>query len=342
MSISRKIQELDETLPWVEKYRPYSLDDVISHFDIINTLKKFITNKSFPHLLLYGPPGTGKTSVIMACARELYKEKTSLMVMEINASEDRGIEVVRNKITQFVSSKSMFYKDDDNFFKLVILDEADAMTADAQASLRKVIENNTKNARFCLICNFYQKINIALKSRCISFRFSPLKPRDIKEKLDSIIKKEKINITNEAIKTIIKVSSGDMRKVLNILQASHMAYDTITDNDVINIIGHITKTDLEVIIENLFNPVKTFKSAFDTINKIKVDNGYSVNDILYELSDYILDSILNNSHEEISSDKFCKILKHIRLIEYNLTSCSNDSIQLSSLIGVFKLSLFDS
>ena len=148
-------------LPWVEKYRPSVLQELISHEDIIRTIRKFISEEKLPHLLFYGPPGTGKTSTILACAKELYSPKEfNSMVLELNASDDRGINVVRNQILSFASTRTIF----NSGYKLVILDEADAMTNDAQNALRRIIEKYTDNVRFCLICNYLSKIIPALQS----------------------------------------------------------------------------------------------------------------------------------------------------------------------------------
>ena len=164
-------------LPWVEKYRPKRLEDLISHEDILKTIKRFMDENRLPHLLLYGPPGTGKTSTILACARQLYKGKEfNSMVLELNASDDRGIGVVRNQIMNFASTRTIFSKG----FKLIILDEADAMTKDAQNALRRVMEKFTENVRFCLICNYLTKIIPAIQSRCTRFRFGPLTTTQMK------------------------------------------------------------------------------------------------------------------------------------------------------------------
>ena len=153
-------------LPWVEKYRPNALQELISHEDIIGTIRKFISEEKLPHLLFYGPPGTGKTSTILACAKEIYSPKEfNSMVLELNASDDRGIGVVRGQILSFASTRTIF----NSGYKLVILDEADAMTNDAQNALRRIIEKFTDNVRFCLICNYLSKIIPALQSRYISF-----------------------------------------------------------------------------------------------------------------------------------------------------------------------------
>lgn len=176
-----------ESWPWVEKYRPSSLDDLIAHQEIISTLNRLINAQKLPHLLFYGPPGTGKTSMIIAIARRLYGKNYGSMVLELNASDDRGIDVVRNQIKEFAGTKKLFSQG----VKLIILDEADSMTNDAQFSLRRVIEKYTKNARFCLICNYVSKIIPALQSRCTRFRFAPLDESQVSGRVKHIAELEK-------------------------------------------------------------------------------------------------------------------------------------------------------
>ncbi|CAM9682196.1 unnamed protein product [Rangifer tarandus platyrhynchus] len=191
-------------LPWVEKYRPQTLDDLISHQDILSTIQKFISEDRLPHLLLYGPPGTGKTSTILACAKQLYKDKEfGSMVLELNASDDRGIDIVRGPILSFASTRTIFKKG----FKLVILDEADAMTQDAQNALRRVIEKFTENTRFCLICNYLSKIIPALQSRCTRFRFGPLTPELMVPRLEHVVEEEKVDISEDGMKALITLSN---------------------------------------------------------------------------------------------------------------------------------------
>ncbi len=148
--------------PWSEKYRPSKINDVIYHKRIINILEKYIITGRLPHLLFYGPPGTGKTSSIVAFAKQYYGNDFDTMTMILNASEERGIETVRNRIKQFVMTRGFMDEETTPKFKLVILDEIDAMTDDAQAILRKIIENYVKNVRFCFICNYLKKINPAI------------------------------------------------------------------------------------------------------------------------------------------------------------------------------------
>jgi len=320
------------TLPWVEKFRPKSLNDVISHSIIISALKNFIKKKQFPHIILRGPPGTGKTSAIMACARELYGNNYSMMVLDINASEERGIEVVRNKISDFISTKPIFLEKNDSVFKMVILDEADAMTADAQAMLVSVIEKFTINVRFCLICNYIKKISPAIQSRCTIFKFSPLKHDDIKLKLNGVAKDLNIKLTNDGIETIIKISRGDMRKVLNILQATSMAYDVVNSKNVTTCIGYPTPQDM-TLIYNLLTK-STYNKCYNDLYNMITKNGYSLLDIVTEITTIIMAEFMD---KKISQEKISSLLLQLRELEMNLTLCPNDAIQLTSLVGLFIL-----
>lgn len=182
-----------------------------------------------PHLLLYGPPGTGKTTTILALARRIYGSKNMRqMVLELNASDDRGIDVVREQIKTFASTKQIFSvaaptakENSLGAFKLIILDEADAMTATAQMALRRIMEKYTSNTRFCIIANYTHKLSPALLSRCTRFRFSPLKEADIRSLVDKVIEAENVRIQPEAIQSLVRLSKGDMRRALNVLQACH-------------------------------------------------------------------------------------------------------------------------
>jgi len=334
-----KEDKIIKTLPWIEKYRPDNLDDIIFHQDIINTLKNFINNKCLPHLLFYGPPGSGKTSTITSCANKLYGEYSKFMVLELNASDDRGIEVVRTKIKQFATSKSVFYNDPNNdnknIFKLVILDETDAMTDDAQANLRKVVEEYTQNTRFCLICNYIQKIIPALQSRCTRFRFSPLPNNMIKKKIKQIVVKESIKSSNKGIDTVTKRSNGDLRKALNILQATYMTYHLINEKNVNLCIGYPDDKTIEYILSSLYND--KFNIAYHNIKNIIKNNGLSLNDVIQELHDNLINRILSDDFtDKLNIHNICFILDNLRDIEFNQSVNSIDDIQISAFIGVFK------
>lgn len=315
-------------LPWIEKYRPQTLNSISSHENIIHALKKFVENKSLPHLLFYGPPGTGKTSTIVACAKDLYKSYYPFMVLEFNASDERGVDVVRDKIKTFVSSQNFFCKG----FKLVILDETDAMTYDAQKILRQVIEKYSPNARFCLICNYVSKIIHALQSRCTKFRFSPLSNDQMYEKIVEIVDDEGINATSNGIKAIIKQSYGDMRKALNILQSTFMTFTKITENTVYQTINCYKKKDIEQIF--MWISKLSFYECYEKIDELKYENGLSLKNLLLDVADYLVEYDMDSKSKMMLFDKLAEI-------EYNETGTSNDKIQLGALISIFKLVNFN-
>lgn len=201
------------------------------HQDILATINKFIDANRLPHLLLYGPPGTGKTSTILALARRIYGAKNvRQMVLELNASDDRGIDVVREQIKTFASMRQIFSAGGSSTgaagagaasYKLIVLDEADAMTNAAQMALRRIMEKYTANTRFCIIANYAHKLSPALLSRCTRFRFSPLKEGDIRQLVDKVVDEEDVNIDPAAVDALVRLSKGDMRRALNVLQACH-------------------------------------------------------------------------------------------------------------------------
>ncbi|XP_014774067.2 replication factor C subunit 5 [Octopus bimaculoides] len=269
-------------LPWIEKYRPQNLEELISHNDIINTIKKFVNEDRLPHLLFYGPPGTGKTSTILAVAKQIYSPKEfNSMVLELNASDDRGIGIVRENILSFASTRTIFKSG----FKLVILDEADAMTRDAQNALRRVIEKFTENTRFCIICNYLSKIIPALQSRCTRFRFAPLSTDQMMPRLEYVIKQEGVNVTQDGMKAIVTLACGDMRRSLNMLQSASMAFDKVTEDNVYLCVGHPLRKDIENIVQWLLN--SSFTEAYKNILQLKVAKGLALQDILTEVHVYV-------------------------------------------------------
>lgn len=231
----------------VEKYRPASLADVSGHQDILATINKFVESNRLPHLLFYGPPGTGKTSTILALARRIYgPDNMRQMVLELNASDDRGIDVVREQIKTFASTKQIFTmgtsaarKSGIAAFKLIILDEADAMTSTAQMALRRIMEKYTANTRFCIIANYSHKLSPALLSRCTRFRFSPLKEADIRQLVDKVIAEEHVKIASDAVDALVMLAKGDMRRALNVLQACHASSGFLASTAAV---GHVQLT----------------------------------------------------------------------------------------------------
>ena len=371
-NISTNIKELDIQsdrlidLPWVEKYRPDKIINIIAHEQILNTLSTLMEKNNFPHVIFYGPPGTGKTTTILACAKHMYGESFTNMVLELNGSDDRGINVVREQIKEFSQSEifsNEVFNVNKKKHKLVVLDEADSMTYDAQFALRRVIETYTNTTRFCLICNYSTKIIPSLQSRCITFRFSPIPILDHIKHIEKIVKLEKINTNAEVINEIIKLSDGDMRKSLNILQSLHMtcghtslsnfskgreckAFSNFSE-------GHQDKEldsdfstsfiDLDSLYKNIGYPLPKEKklitetiiksdiiTAFNYVKKLEEQKSLSLNDILNELVSYI---ITNKVYTPI---KTARIISKLSEIEFYLAGNINTSIQLGAIISILK------
>lgn len=320
-------------LPWVEKYRPDEIINIISHKEILNTLKNLMDKNNFPHVIFYGPPGTGKTTTILACAKHMFGSSFANMVLELNGSDDRGINVVREQIKDF-SQSEMFSNEIFNVnkkrHKLVILDEADSMTYDAQFALRRVIEIYTNTTRFCLICNYSTKIIPSLQSRCITFRFSPIPICEHIEHIKNIIKLENININEDVINEIIKLSEGDMRKSLNLLQSLYMTCgtDNITLNMFYKNIGYPLPKEKELIIDKIIK--LDINSAYNFVKKIESDRSISLNDIINDLVNHIL------TKKVFPPIKMARILAELSEIEFFLAGNINTSIQLGAIISILK------
>ncbi|KAI1779965.1 putative replication factor protein [Hypoxylon cercidicola] len=213
--------------PWVEKYRPKTLSDVTAQDHTVNVLQRTLQASNLPHMLFYGPPGTGKTSTILALAKELYgPEMIKSRVLELNASDERGISIVREKVKDFarmqLTNPPAGYKSRYPCppFKIIILDEADSMTQDAQSALRRTMETYSKITRFCLICNYVTRIIDPLASRCSKFRFKSLDQGNAKKRLEEIATKEGVALESGAVDMLIKCSEGDLRKAITFLQSA--------------------------------------------------------------------------------------------------------------------------
>jgi replication factor C subunit 2/4 len=211
------------TIPWIEKYRPKNLSQISSQTETVNILQKTLSSGNLPHLLFYGPPGTGKTSTILALAKEMFGDIFKERVLELNASDERGISVVREKVKNFAKiSVSAVTRNGVVIppFKIVILDEADCMTSDAQSALRRIMETWSKVTRFCLICNYVSRIIDPLTSRCAKFRFKPLEFESILSRLQYVSDQENLNTSHEALVAVIESCGGDLRKAIMFLQSA--------------------------------------------------------------------------------------------------------------------------
>lgn len=315
--------QVQSTLPLIEKYRPKHLKEMVSHEEILKTINLFLEKKNIPHLLFHGPPGTGKTSCILAIARELYGDHFSKMTLELNASDDRGINIVRERIKDFCNSQSLMFKGT----KLVILDEADMMTSAAQFALRRVIEKYTRNVRFCIICNQVSKIIPAIQSRCMKFRFSPLKKEQCATRVIHICEKEGINIDLNTIYKIIEIGRGDMRKILNILESTYMSYGEVDIDNVYACTGLPSDNNINFLLNTISE--NDFNTAYNQILEYKNTNGFSMNDIVLETLKRIRKQPGINIKVKIS------ILKKFQKMDYLNNIGGSEKIILSNLISAF-------
>lgn len=316
------------TSPWVEKYRPRRIEQLIQHNRIKQVFQTIKKTGDMPHLLLFGPAGTGKTSSAFALTRELFGPTLSKhRVLELNASDSRGIKVVRNKISNF--AKLHVGNPDPNYpsppFKIIILDEADAMTQDAQAALRKIMESSINITRFILICNYDNKIMGALKSRCARFRFKPISRENCIRKLHNISLDENINITDDGLSLISKISSGDVRAAINILQnLTYLDKHQINEKDVATITSYVDSD----IIDNIWKMAKTLDiKELHRETKTFVNKGYPIKHILPALCDKIeYDTDLNDIQR-------AKLYISISHCERRVMEKSSEMIQLLSVFA---------
>ncbi|KAI0303428.1 P-loop containing nucleoside triphosphate hydrolase protein [Multifurca ochricompacta] len=304
--------------PWVEKYRPETIDDVSSQEHIVSVLQKTLSSTNLPHMLFYGPPGTGKTSTILALARQLFgPDNFRTRVLELNASDERGISIVREKVKNFarqtpraetVASDGKKYPCPP--YKIIILDEADSMTQDAQAALRRIMENYARITRFCLVCNYVTRIIEPLASRCSKFRFKPLDSSSARQRLGNIAAAEQVPVNQAVISTLISTSSGDLRRAITYLQsAARLSGATepptpIFPQDIQEIAGVFAQTvgvdvpptqsgDEDIDMADVTPlTVKADLRGFDLIRetvKLLIREGYSASQILIQLHDIIVE-----------------------------------------------------
>ena len=332
--MSYKNDEIVNSLPWVEKYRPDKLCEVEGNENVTRTLANYGGISSTPNLLFYGPPGTGKTSTILAMAKEYYgKSEMKSMTMELNASDERGIETVRETIQTFCNNSSILFEKKKRNVKLVILDEADALTVEAQSALRRVIETSSKNVRFCICCNYINKITPALQSRCTKLKFKGISNESLERTAEKIIKKESISIEKEALNSILEISRGDARRVINLLQTLFMGcgHSTISPEKVYMCAGEPMPSDIEEIFKFLLK--ENFKDAYLHINKMLKKKGYSLCDVIKHLTEKVL------YETDICGRRLVVLLDEFSNIEYNLSEGGSETLQLAALVGSFHLQL---
>jgi len=308
-------------LLWAEKYRPRTLDEVVNQKEVVERLKKFVSEKSIPHMLFAGPPGTGKTTVAHAMAHDLYGDNYRQYLLELNASDERKIEVIRTKVKEFARSKVV----GEIPFKMVLLDEADNMTADAQQALRRLMELYSANTRFILTANYPSKIIEPIQSRCAVFRFVALKREDVVSRLLYICQNEKIKCREKAVETIYDISEGDMRKAINVLQAA-AALGEVTEEAIYKVVGLAHPREVREMLQLAL--AGNFTEARKKLRDLMVTYGLSGLDIVKQVHKEVFSPEL-----KIPEDLKIMIADYAGEVQFRLVEGADDEIQLNAFLA---------
>lgn len=308
-------------LLWAEKYRPRSLAEVVNQKEVVERLKKFVAERNVPHMLFAGPPGTGKTTVAHAFAHDLYGENYRQYMLELNASDERSITVIRSKVKEFARSKVT----GEVPFKIVLLDEADNMTADAQQALRRLMELYSANTRFILTANYPSKIIEPIQSRCAVFRFTPLKKEDVVGRLMYICQNENIKCYDKALELIYELSEGDMRKAINILQSA-AAISDVTEEAVFKVVGLAHPREVREMLQLAL--AGNFLEARKKLRDLMITYGLSGLDIIKQIHREVFSTEL-----KIPEDLKILIADYAGEIQFRLTEGADDEVQLNAFLA---------
>ena len=313
---------------WTEKYRPKEFNELFGQEDIVSRIEAFVNQKNMPHLMFTGPAGTGKSSLSMITVKKLYGNDWKSNYLELNASDERGIDVVRQKIKSFARTQSL-----DGSFKIIFLDEADALTREAQQALRRTMEMFTQTCRFILSCNYSSKIIEPIQSRCAVFRFRQLDNNATKKIIENIARTEGIKITDESIKVLQETSEGDCRRMVNLMQAASVTDKNLTPELIHQIARSSKPQDVKTMLE------AAMRGEFRIAREIMLD-------LMLEQSMTGID-VIKHVMEQIPGLKIEEKIK-VKLIEkcgeaeFRLTEGSDEYIQLEALLASFVLASYKS
>jgi len=316
--------EQDHTI-WIEKYRPTRLADIVGQDEIVERLSSYVKTKNLPHLLFTGSAGVGKTTAAVTLAREIFGESWQMNFRELNASDERGIDVVRNQIKQFARTTPL----GDSTFKILFLDEADALTTDAQAALRRTMESYAQTCRFILSCNYSSKIIDPIQSRCAIYRFRPLSPGAVKEEILRIAKREGLTVTQDALDAMVYIAQGDMRKAINALQGAAIINRNIDATRVYA----ITSTARPEEIGELLNLSLSgdFEGAESLLSHLLHERGIAANELINQCYRALLIRDMDRGLK-------VRLIDHLGETDFRLSEGANTDVQMEALIARFVLS----
>lgn len=306
---------------WVEKYRPRKLSEVIGQKAIVERLVSYVRTRSMPHMLFAGPAGSGKTTCAMALAREMYGDGWRNNLIELNASDERGIDVVRGKIKDFARAATI-----GGDFKIIFLDEADSLTSDAQAALRRTMERYTATCRFILSCNYSSKIIEPIQSRCAVFRFKPLTEADVKVYLMRIASAEVFEVKQDGLDAITSLAAGDLRKATNVLQVAASTSKIIDQEAVYESTASIRPSEIDDLLTIALKG--NFTAARSKLDDLIVRHGLSGEDIVQGIHRAVFDL-------PVSEDSKIRLIDRVGEAEFRIVSGSSERIQLEALLAHF-------
>jgi replication factor C small subunit len=318
----------EERAIWTEKYRPNNFSDVKGQIEIVKRVESFVKQKNMPHLLFSGPAGVGKTSLSLVIAKQLFGEGWRNNFLELNASDERGIDVVRVKVKDFARTKAI----GDVPFKIIYLDECDALTKEAQQALRRTMENYTQTCRFVLSCNYSSKIIDPIQSRCAIFRFKPINKEELMVLIDKIASEEELKIDDKAKLALIEISEGDCRRLENVLQSSAAIDKNITE-ELLYSLASIAKPKevnevLNLALEN------NFKESREKLLDVMLNYGLSGLDIIKQIQKELLNLELDNR-------KKMNLISECGEAEFRMTEGSDEYLQLEAFLAKVALVSLD-